>query len=94
MHKTTLCEFSPKGGRIGFLSSTALNMTYLKTVLEVIRSTYEYWYCMSIEKYSCKCSTNYVKEFKLVINRNESVNFFFFNLPYETILDMGSVDIG
>ena len=91
VHKTTLCEFSPKGGRIGFLSST-LKMTCLETVLEVLRSTYEYWYFMSIEKYSCKCPTNYVKKFKLVFNRNKSV--IFFNLPYETILDMGSVDIG
>ena len=92
VHKTTLCEFSPRGGRIGLLSSTTLKMICLKTVLEVLRSTYEYWYFMSIEKCSCKCSKNYVKKFKWVINGNKSV--IFKNLPYEIILDMGSVDIG
>ena len=46
---------------------------------------------MSIEKYSCKCSKNYVKKFKLV-SGNKSV--ILKNLSYEIILDMGSVDIG
>lgn len=86
-----LCMGSLQGMRVCFLTSTRLKLNNLKTMLEILWSTYEHWYFGSIKKYSYtpKCQKKKcVKKLNLVINWHEIVEIL--NLtPYKTVVDYG-----